>query len=161
MCLCLTHPSIWRIALFGRLWLVAVADFLSEKSTAGWLVADADLVWEKITAGCLAWNLEALIFFSINKAVQTPYFPELLTKYSGLIIHGCVMLRRQDYLYCYENNVLNRSICAFPGTTILFHCCVLKAADLWSSLYLHSCPKQTITTFSLYLNQYVLHWFHQ
>jgi len=68
--------------------------------------------------------------FSINKAVQTPYFPELLTKYSGLIIHGCVMLRRQDYLYCYENNVLNRSICAFPGTTILFHCSVLKAADL-------------------------------
>ena len=44
MCLCLTHPSIWRIALFGKLWLVAGADFLSEKSTAGWLVADADLV---------------------------------------------------------------------------------------------------------------------
>ena len=53
MCLCLTHPSIWRIALFGKLWLVAGADFLSEKSTAGWLVADANLVWEKSTAGRL------------------------------------------------------------------------------------------------------------
>jgi len=37
MCLCLTHPSIWRIALFGRLWLVAGADFCQRKVLlAGW-----------------------------------------------------------------------------------------------------------------------------
>jgi len=38
----------------GWLWLVAGADLLLEKNTAGWLLADADLVWEKSTAGWLA-----------------------------------------------------------------------------------------------------------
>ena len=39
--------------LFGWLWLVAGADLLSEKSTAGWLVADVDLVLRENTAGWL------------------------------------------------------------------------------------------------------------
>ena len=49
--------------LFAVLWLVAGADLLWEKNTAGWLIASADLVWEKNTVGWLQrtkWTINDL-----------------------------------------------------------------------------------------------------
>jgi hypothetical protein len=40
--------------LVGGWWLVAAADLLWEKNTAGWQVAGADLMLEKSTASWLA-----------------------------------------------------------------------------------------------------------
>ena len=40
--------------MFALLWLVAGADLLWEKSTAGWLVAGAELMREKNIVGWLA-----------------------------------------------------------------------------------------------------------
>ena len=58
----------WRsinqiFTLFAVLWLVAGADLLWEKNTAGWLIASADLVWEKNTVGWLErtkWTINDL-----------------------------------------------------------------------------------------------------
>ena len=67
--------------LFVWLWLVAVADLLWEKSTAGWLVAGVDLVFEKNTTGWLA-EID-LIFFSLLTLLQPQLFTYLITYLEG------------------------------------------------------------------------------